>query len=689
MSEINVGVQKTNDPSYLGNSQGTDRASLQPLSTVPDLSTKYVQPDYQANKTTGKAIEGVGQLAEQALKLTDAIIQRKADDTLTQGIQKIRDEFGVGDASKDGGNLGKAVGQQGAEGVSLTGADKPQTPPAVNRLGNRIQGLTESYQQGGLSNSAYYAKLESFVRETKAQFPGYANEIDSMVATKVGTTPANALRSALLQDVTSLQSKVQGLNDKWTTYERSNAADIYNIWPNYDKMKPGVGGLTRDQVEAEVGRRQAQQSALDSRAKSLNLIKAGNEARSDEAHDLAIQHGSKISRETVIGVTNTMGIQTGADLQQYIIDVNTGKRKAPSPDELQQLTGLFSTLEQKAAASFNAQVNKPISQNSTETIASILRNGGKLDAAREVALSDIKIIKEGLLNEQHGLVAATIQWNKASDAAADKRLATNMPNAVLAGAVRRKLGDQTLSQLVIDQNLPGSDIMSGLRQAGWAAADGKTPIHRTIESASKDDPSGAASRQILRDHAKFVIDRDKLADPSLGDNAFESLYGPGNRTLIDAFNSNPKAQTTVFGDMVNKSMTQAVAKRSSKDQKVYTNWAEDGFTSVFQTQANGVNAAANAYKVNGNLTLSFDPETNNFSYKGSRMSPQGIVNNANQKLEPLNSAINTMKDVLKLSGKNPTQFLHEKLVVMGIEPGTPLYKALDDEVRKMQTATEK
>lgn len=684
MAEINVGVQKTNDPSYLGNSQGTDRASLQPLSTVPDLSTKYVQPDYQANKTTGKAIEGVGQLAEQAIKLTDAIIQRKADDTLTQGIQKIRDEFGVGDASKDGGNLGKAVGQQGAEGVSLTGAGAPATPPAVNRLGNRIQGLTESYQQGGLSNSAYYAKLESFVRETKAQFPGYSNEIDSMVATKVGTTPANALRSALLQDVTSLQSKVQSLNDKWTTYERSNAADIYTIWPNYEQVKPGVGNLTRDQVEAEVGRRQAQQAQLDSRAKSLNLIKAGNEARSDEAHDLAVQFGSKISRETVIGVTNTMGIQTGSDLQQYIIDVNTGKRKAPSPDELQQLTGLFSTLEQKAAAAFNAQVNKPISQNSTETIASILRNGGKLDAAREVALSDIKTIKEGLLNEQHGLVAATIQWNKASDAAADKRLATNMPNAVLAGAVRRKLGDQTLSQLVIDQNLPGSDIMSGLRQAGWAAADGKTPIQRTIESASKDDPSGVASRQILRDHTKFVIDRDKLADPSLGDNAFEALFGPGNRTLIDAFNSNPKAQTTVFGDMVNKQMTQAVAKRSSKDQKVYTNWAEDGFTSVFQTQANGVNAAANAYKINGNLTLSFDPETNNFSYKGNRLAPQGIVNNANQKLEPLNSAINTMKDVLKLSGKNPTQFLHEKLVVMGIDPGTPLYNALDSEVRKMQ-----
>lgn len=684
MAEINVGVQKTNDPSYLGNSQGTDRASLQPLASVPELSTKYVQPDYQANRSTGKAIEGVGSLAEAALKLTDAVIQRKADDTLTQGIQKIRDEFGVGDAAANGGNLGKAVGQQGAEGVSLSNTDN--TPVAVNRLGNRIDGLTESYKQGGLSNSAYYAKLESFVRETKAQFPGYANEIDGMVSTKVGTTPANALRSALLNDVTALQSKVQSLNDKWTTWERSNYDSIYNIWPNYDQIKDR---LPRATVEAEVGKRQAQEARLTSNTKALSLMAAGNEARSQDALGVAMEWGSQISRTAMIGVTNSMGIQSTDDLRKYIIDVQTGKRPMPTPDEQQQINGLFSTLEQQVAAKFNGKMNERISENSIETIASILRNGGKLDQARELALSDIKALKEALFNEQHGIAAATVQWNKANDAMADKRLATAVPNSVVAGAVRRKIGDNALGNLIIDaQSGMGGDLMAGLRQAGWASLDQKQPVMQTMGALSKDDPSGASSRQHIRDAARFVIGQDQLADRSLGDNSFQALFGPGNRTLVDAFNSNPKAQMTVFTDMVSPQMTAAVKKRSSADQKMYTNWAEDSFTSVFQTQANGVNTSANSYKISGNLTLEFNPETNNFSYKGGRSAPQGIVNNANAKLEPLNSAINTMKDVNKLTGRNTTEFLHEKLVVMGIEPGSPLYKALDDQVRKMQADKE-
>lgn len=686
MADINVGVNKTNDPSYLGNSQGTDRASLQPLASVPELSTKYVQPDYQANKSAAVGLKGLGDLGEAALKLTDAVIQRKADDVLTKGIQDIRDSFGVGAASQDSG-VAKAVGQGGAEGVSLTDADKGNQPVAINRLGNRIAGLTEQYQQGGLSNSAYYAKLESFVRETKTQFPGYANEIDSMVATKVGTTPANALRSALLNDVTSLQNKVQSLNDKWTTFKRQNADQIYTIWPNFDQIE---GSLSRSQIEAEVGKRQARELQTKNKLQDLALVDKSNAARTDQANDVALQIGSEISRNTVIGVTNTMGIQNAGDLRQYIIDVQTGKRPQPGPEELQQLSGLFSTLEQKATAAFNAQANRPLNSNTTETLASVLRDPSKLDAARTVALSDIRTIKEGLFNDQHGIVAATVQYNKANDALIDKQLSTKIPNLNIAAGVRRKIGDNAIGNLIIDsQSGMGADLMTGLRNAGWEAASRGVPIIETATSMSRDDKSGAAVRQHVRDTTGFVINQDKLADKSLADTSFKSLYGPGNRMLIDAYNSNPGSQVQAFKDMVRPEMTQAVKKRNASDQKMYSDWANDSFTSVFQTQANGVNAAANAYKLNGNLTLEYDPNNQQFSYKGNKLAPQGLLANANQKLQPLNAAIGTMQDVWKMSGQEPNKQLHDRLLVMGIEPGSPLYKALDDQVRKLQADQEK
>ena len=133
-------------------------------------------------------------------------------------------------------------------------------------------------------------------------------------------------------------------------------------------------------------------------------------------------------------------------------------------------------------------------------------------------------------------------------------------------------------------------------------------------------------------------------------------------------------------------MTQAVAKRSKADQTTYVNWANDGFTSVFATQAMGANQSAQNYKINGNLTLKFDPESGSFRYEGK--SPQGILNNANASLQPMNAAINTMKDVFKMSGKNTMDEVYRLLPVVGIEPGSPVYKTIQDEYMKANKPSE-
>src|ERR1700748_3360952 len=86
--------------SYISNfSQGTEKASLQPLAEVPNLSEKYVQPDYKANTSIGKGIEGAAEVEKSGLSLVDNVIKTNIDDTLTKGIDKIRDSFGVAQAA--------------------------------------------------------------------------------------------------------------------------------------------------------------------------------------------------------------------------------------------------------------------------------------------------------------------------------------------------------------------------------------------------------------------------------------------------------------------------------------------------------------------------------------------------------------------------------------------------------------
>lgn len=127
-------------------------------------------------------------------------------------------------------------------------------------------------------------------------------------------------------------------------------------------------------------------------------------------------------------------------------------------------------------------------------------------------------------------------------------------------------------------------------------------------------------------------------------------------------------------------MAKAVAKRSKEDQTMFIQAAENGFTSVYATQAMGANQSAANYKINGNLTLKFDPDSGNFRYEGKV--PAGILNNANASLQPMNSAINSMKEVFKLSGKTTLSEVYSLLPIVGIEPGSPIYKTIQDEYMK-------
>lgn len=691
MADINVGVQKTSDPTYLGASQGTDRAQLQPLAEVPKLSEKYVSPDWAVDKSAGAAIKGIGDLADSAVKLTDAVIQKKANDVLTDGIDKIRDSFGVGqaaDTANSNGGTAQAAGAAGADGVSLTDPAANQ-PVAVNKLGNRLDNLTEMYKQGGLSNSAYYAKMEAETRAVIQQFPGYADDIRSMATKKLGTDPANALRTALQQDVTELQKKVQAQSDKWTTYEHTNAQYIYTTWPNYDQMKAQGQGPSRLEVESSVGQQQARDYKFDGIGKKIALNTGLDKMGADKANDVLLQKGSDITRNLVIGVTNGMGIKTADDLQQYITDVNTGKRAPPTPDEKQQITGMFATLKQKATAEFDKFANKPLAINSTETWASKLGDKGKLDNARALGLSDINTIEDGLMNEKHGIVAATLLHNKAVNEAADDSLLRNDPNSALYGAVRRQVGDNAMTGIFLnDKILPSA--LEGLRQAGWVDIAADKTARDTLDTLkTQSNNNGSLIKKHIQDSTNMIVHQNELADKGLGDKAFNHLFGPGNSTLIDSFQD--KTQVNVFTDMVSPKVTAAVAKRSKNDQTTYVNWAEDGFGSVFQTQAMGANQTADNYKYNGNLSLQYNPDAQQFQYqqKGSLPSGfvgmgKGLVAQANQSLQPLNSAIASMKEVFKLTGKDPTAELYRILPVAGIEPGTPIYSAIQTEFLKTQ-----
>jgi hypothetical protein len=697
MAGFNPQVQKTNDPTYLGSSQGTDRASLQPLASVPELSTKYVQPEHKTDQSSGTLAKGLGDVGGAALTLTDQVIQQNATDTLRKGIDEIRDSFGVAAAADQSTGIAKAVGAGGAEGVSLAQADPNAGQPiAINRLGNRIEGLTESYKQGGLSNSAYYAKLEAYVREVKAQFPGYGEIIDSKVANIVGTTPANALRSSLLNDVTALQNKVAGQNDKWTTFERSNADAIYRIWPNYEAMKQDGSAPNRAQVEQAVGRIRAREATEKSQMSTLALEEKTNSVVSARAESLAIQKAADIASTISLGTTNTMGLKTPADFQTLLQDISSGKRGPLTPDQKAEVTSSFAILKQQYGIQYDKFANSPLNQNTTETVASKIGSPSKNSDIRARGMQNLADIEDGLVNEKYGTLVATANWNKASAEAGENSILRKDRNAALIVGSRKIYGDQGLLAMYNNSPQMVSTAIEGLRQAGWAeinkASDGTKPqsegwLRQTLDMFKKESNNdGSLVKAHITDAKTQIVQPEKFADPGVSKRAVQYLFGEGNRTLIDSFGT--KNQVNVFNDLVSPTVTKSIGKMDKTSQETYFNWANDGFQSVYNTQADNINQTADNYKINGNLTLKYNPDSAAFYYEGGRGGAAAITQAANSKLAGFNSAVNTMKDVWKAQGKDATDELYRMLPIIGIEGGSPVFKAIQTEFQKKQPKAE-
>src|SRR5579859_6830379 len=227
MASFNTPVRESSDPNYINQQKGTDRAQLESLATVPKISEKYVSPDWAVDKSAGTALKDIGSLLDTGLKLTDAVVTNKVNDTVSEGVNKIRSGFVAAQAD--------ALGQDPSTGKSIAPDDdgNKQVPGPVAGIDSKLQTMQAAYKQGVFDDTAYYGKLDAYVSQMKAMFPGYTDVVDEKVKNILGVTPANALRSAQRQQLDELNKKLDSAQTKQEQREHEDAKYISSIWPSY------------------------------------------------------------------------------------------------------------------------------------------------------------------------------------------------------------------------------------------------------------------------------------------------------------------------------------------------------------------------------------------------------------------------------------------------------------------------
>lgn len=679
-------------------SQGTEPARMQPLAEVPKLSEKYVSPDYKANTSVGKAFEGLGESVKADVGLVENIVKSNISDTLNDGIKKIQDGFGVAQAADMSSGTAEALGKAGAEGT-LTG-DTPDVPPELKKLGTRLDNLTEMYHQGGLSNSAYYGKMEAFTRQVIQQFPGFEDDVRQMASSKIGTNSANALRSSIQQDVTELAKKVQAQNDKWTAYEDKNSQYIHTLYPNYEQDKAAGKGPSRDEIRYGIGNLQARDYRFESDTRRLGAIKANDQNQEDTASQQALWRFTDIAGHLSIGATNSMGIKSVEDFNKVVQDAQTGKRAPFSPDEKKELTGIFATLEQQYAIDAQKAVNQTRDKDGQPIVplSGYIQTPGKLQQLITQGRQPLEDLKAGIFDEKFGVMAQSAQWTKASLEAGEtdfiRRTGVGPDGqspATTAAAGRKFYGDNAAGNISLNEPVMQNQALAPYRQYNKGkiaqAATSPSSLKEVIdELAGAGIKDGGLNQAMITDTVRTILHPEGTASPELaGKNAVQHAYGPGNRTLLDA--ADRKDLVPTFNAMVSEPMTKKITHMDGKSQDTYYNFANEGFTSIYEREAQNINSvAANlaGQGGSGNVKLVYDPQSNQFNFKaGSAYQATGL---ANRTVQDINNGLASMKGVWSALGKDPTEELYRLLPTIGIEPGTPVYKAVQVEFMKTHDA---
>lgn len=677
--------QNTNDPSYLGYSQGTDKAGLQPLAAVPDLNTKYVQPDYRANTSLGKLFENVGNIADSAVKFTDKVITKNLNEDLTKSINDVRDSFGVGEAARNPG-VGEAAGQAG------DGSLMPQAtnqPASLQRLGTKIDGLYQAYQDGKLSNSAYYAKMEATVREVKARYPGYSDQADEIVKSKLGVTPANALRAALQDDVAKLSAKVNGQTDKFQNWERQNADAIalnYGGYENYQRLK-AEGKISPAQTEAAVGNLNAKQLASKIEMQNISLTNTQDAYTRGKVEQNATMGLERTVAATVSGIQTQLGI---TNFTQTIQDITTGKRPLPSPEEKQTLSSHFALLQQAVNNRMDAFLDEKVFDNGQQvTRRALINDPGKIKQMKDAAMQPIEGMKRTLFgNEDPNIFRLDADKAKAIQESTNSSVLSQFPALATINTIKEKAGDDLIGRLYTSSSQFQDATMSGLQKLNWGRiTQGGSSIRQTLEDFKKEGVNnGDLNRDAIQATKVFIQNPDGLKDKNVQKQAIEHMFGQDNYTLAESIlaKSGRAAATGFFNTVLDEATVKAVGKLDNAQKAKLQGWAESAWGNIYKTEVDNANQATANYKTAGNLKLVYDPQQNRFSYQGNGILGMGgyqgqIQRQANAGIEGLNSAIQSMKRVWSLSGTvDMNKKLFEYLPTVGVAPGTPIYKVLQD-----------
>ena len=596
-------------------------------------------------------------LAEGVGNVVDGIVNTLDQNNVDQITKTIRKEYELD--NRIFGVDGASTMESSTQVADKMGTDTPQ---GIKTAQQQLLTAKEAVQQGRLRESNYQSRLTAVMRQLRAEYPGYQDQIDQIATRITGENPEHATRRALMQEWQSDAKAAQG--------EAARKQKNIEQWGESGWLPVGWEKMDYNELQGQVFKRRAMDADISRQKSNLELKAAQGKQAQQDGLDLASQFARNTAAIQFDDTLKGMGVNSWDDLYKKIEGYKADG--VIDAQEAQQISQVFDRLQQNANTAFNSFLQKPLSDApGSKSLEAIIQDKDKVENIRSMSMRELDQMKQNFIEGKLGLFAMNKTYHDNLMDGTALEMAKNNPTLLMLNGLSRVGGKEAVDAYIrlhpeallsLDNKSKGA-LQHTQLDAIVNGKDAKTGL-QNIQNEKGVDPS--VKGEYIKSLVAMV--KDKNASPQMIQNITKSLYGPGNLDFMSTAPLNDNDKEIAFHYLTSPEMSQFMFKNRASDPEGWSNyrrWVAASSQSLYGQAANTLQS----YIVDKDTPYSINFDGTRFVLNGtdqvdnSNLGDMGVPSSfaraypidLKRAVDKVNIGLMNAMEVTKLSGEDPQQ----------------------------------
>lgn len=591
--------------------------------------------------------DGLARTIETGVAEADRQTQNKIRDEVYAATDSVNNEFGLDDAT---------LFEKDIEG-------RPR-PAALSRAGQNLDVLQSAYERGDLKESHYWARMNSKVRQLRSRYPGYRAEIDSMVSSVVGTTPANALRSALWREWNDTEGQSDlGKMEDWAVKNGRLPIDYYD-------RAQGGNPYSLPELNKHVAERERQSAEIQDRRATLAMqADVGNVNTKEYAKTFAIEASTFVN--TAINDATTAIGGNYQNIQKMVREAqNAASRGQPIDQQLvNQLRTQMGQLIRDTQLGLDEIYKTPFTDDPKSSYIANLDPQEK-ERLVEQALIPLTTLEQALAGDNpYSVIGSVANYLEANKLESNRSLLESIP----ALQTLQSLNDLTgpdMAGMYMSLNPQVQEALGAtlLEYHGNSAALGGSSIVDAFADGERTDQGPEYYNALITRWQNLVetVGSDDIP-LSLVEENVRFMFGEDSQIVLSKLEDAERFKyfEKIANPRVTKKMLELKKAGGDEAWQMYQQWVTGAFMTLFQEDVQALNSANKNPQLKG-VTVKWDSASNGFTVKSEGMFGVGGF----ERESNLNRVIRTVAPIITSNGGDMGKELLIILKNMGFNPNT-------------------